>query len=735
MKTGNGQIVLTWTDPLPANTRPNAASIQSPSAGTRLKANSVTIKALVSDNNKNKVRIRVQFSHYSDFRSISGTVYSGYVDSGKVASVTVALTQGFHYYVRVWAQDSRGSFSLGYAGTNFYSNYPPDAPTLLTPAAGAQITGIGTTNFTWSVNDPDGETQASAQIQWQRDQVDNPTVHTNTINSSQHLWTEPPFTFSSNHFYVWRVRTKDPHGAWGAWSDWRRFYVSGVSTPPRPISPIKESAVSEDDAVTFKWKFVDPDPGDTQRKADIRWRVKGQDDNSWIQHFGDTTTPGATGSWTWPANTFDSSVNGPYEWQVRTYDTLGGGVVPSGWSDSAFFRVTRAPGRLSVQPVPDVSAFAGTLGCGQNEAYLAVKGGRKLLGKLGPASSVVWSRVRDDISKATITLNLTAAPDTCQLAAIMRCWQHEVVIFRNGERVWEGPITRIAYRKDSVEIEASDVMAWVYRRIMKQGYDDSYPNLRSVVERAERIIVNALAPDDPEVIPYLTSFNFPDDAKQSRIVPDWSKTAWEEVDDLAQKAGLDYTTVGRRIILWDTHRPIGRLPVMTNGDFGDDPIVTEYGMNFATLYGITNGNGVWGSASKSSAYTGPVEMLSSSYGDSAAASDQTLTTAAKRKLVESFNEQAARGIADRWPIPMVVRVPDNTTLNPEVQVPINYWVPGVWIPLTATHVCREFSQWQKLDSMTVTQTEAGETIQVVMSPAPGAGEDPDADAGAETDGD
>ena len=68
-------------------------------------------------------------------------------------------------------------------------------------------------------------------------------------------------------------------------------------------------------------------------------------------------------------------------------------------------------------------------------------------------------------------------------------------------------------------------------------------------------------------------------------MPPWSTTAWEQVDDLAATAGLDYTVIGRRILLWDTHVPIGRLPTMTDGDFSDSPIVTEYGMQTAHLPG------------------------------------------------------------------------------------------------------------------------------------------------------
>jgi hypothetical protein len=79
---------------------------------------------------------------------------------------------------------------------------------------------------------------------------------------------------------------------------------------------------------------------------------------------------------------------------------------------------------------------------------------------------------------------------------------------------------------------------------------------------------------------------------------------------------------------------------------------------------------------------------------------------------------------------VIVRLPDNSTLNPECNVDINDLVPGVWIPLRASSTLRPVSQMQKLDSVTVTQTASGETVRVVLSPAPMRGQDFDAEQAA-----
>ena len=76
-------------------------------------------------------------------------------------------------------------------------------------------------------------------------------------------------------------------------------------------------------------------------------------------------------------------------------------------------------------------------------------------------------------------------------------------------------------------------------------------------------------------------------------------------------------------------------------------------------------------------------------------------------------------------------MPDNATINPDVNLGFDQLVPGVWIPVRATGTLREVSQWQKLDAVAVEQTgDSGERIMVTMSPAPNGGVDPDADAAA-----
>jgi len=196
-------------------------------------------------------------------------------------------------------------------------------------------------------------------------------------------------------------------------------------------------------------------------------------------------------------------------------------------------------------------------------------------------------------------------------------------------------------------------------------------------------------------------------------------------------------------MLWDTHTVIGRLPTLTDGDFSEPPIVSEYGMQLSNFMAVTNGNGVAGSITienpnrpkNTSIYYpyGPIEMLASSYQESATQSTDAVTPDAVARLQKSLKEQATANQAGRWPTPLVVRVPDNATLDPNCNLGFQQLIPGVWIPLRASGTCRVVTQWQKLDSVTVAATPQGEQVSVVMSPAPGHGLDFEAD-GSDAEG-
>ena len=735
---------------------------------------SVGISAKIDDPNAGQqVKLKIQYSGDNFKPGTVKTITSDYGKQARRVHIKMPnLKINTLYKVRMWTlskKEGKDQVSEDYTGISFWTARPPSVE-LVTPEENTEYQSNQTILFDWKFTDPDEPTspnQDAYQIKYK------------TIGASQytHLPTPPQTgkpgknTFRTflakdlvaNHNYLWTVRARDEQGLWSDWPLAVSFYVRGVQTPPLLLSPIggigTAVVVGVYNAVRFTWKFRDPDPTNRQTQADIRWRVLGTDDvgapgdEGWITHFGVGITPGSVNQWDIEGGYFAPGYI--YEWQVRTYaDKSSGG--PSDWSHSGKFVATIAPGSGNADPMlSELSDPMGALGCGHHRVFVYDRGGRILRGEIKPLARVQWGRKRDDIANCLIDTN-GFDQDCCQLLGDLQSWVHEIVIFRDGERVFEGPITRITYTSESVEIEAKDVMAYLYRRVMRQGYNDAYRRIDltpktpphpvgkpgggpytilgsgTVVDRALQITLNALAYRDPNVLQYVTAISYADDATENRIVADYSQSAWEQIDDLAATAGLDYTTIGRRIIYWDTHRTIGRLPEMRDGDFADPVIVTEYGMQLSNWYAVTNGTGVAGIAYPAGLTSsnwadryGPVEMVSSAYGETEAAnvSTQALTPAQQDALEKSFTQQAQRGIAHRYTTPVVVRVPDNSSLNPQVNIGINQLVPGVWIPLRATLTCRKLAQWQKLDSVDVEEVEGTEYVRVTMSPAPHGGDD------------
>jgi hypothetical protein len=707
-------------------TQPKINGVDAVAEQTTKSMGTVKIGALVDDPDANQpVRLVVYYSG-NNWKTQHGPV-SGTFDAQKRsgagvrdAVVLTGLAKNTLYRARLYSQakDSAPPYplSLKYNSVSFWTNRVP-TPVLVTPTQNQEIAEDQAFIFDWQFVDPDqGDTQKSYQVQYRAASTTtwttlNPASTTAAALTYRNM---AAGSLPANAHYLWRIKVADNHGSWSEWSLERSFFIRGLFTPP-------------------------------------------------LRGAGDI--PGTSNQWQFASGYFIPG--NLYEWQVRTYDQPSR-LVPSGWSTSATFMAAGTPGGSNdAIGAPEDSSIQGALGCGTHRVFVYDRGGQRRRGEVTPLADVQWGRKRDDISNALVTTNGFGA-DCCELLGGLRSWMHELVIFRDGIRVFEGPITRITYQADSVEIEAKDVMAYLYRRIMREGYDDAYRRIdltpltpaeplpatvkggpylitgnSTVVRRAAQIAINALAYEDPNVIPYLTILDNPGDALNSRVVADYSRTAWEEIDDLAATAGLDYVTVGRRIMLWDTHRAIGRLPEMRDGDFSDPVIVTEYGMQTANYFAVTNNSGQWGAKYPLSLNGtnwfkpyGPVEMLASGYGETVgdAVSTEALTPSAVATLRTTYEAQAQRSIAHRWPTPVVVRVPDSSTLNPQINLGINQLIPGVWIPLRATATCRNVSQWQKLDEVAVQETAGVEQIKVTMSPAPNGGDDdPDNNSADQSD--
>jgi hypothetical protein len=738
---------------MPQPSPPSAVIVQgtaddgSTSIATKDTDGFVAVSAVIDDPDAGqKVRLVVRYSTDRKFAHYK-TIASSW--GGQAIRRTVGLSRlskNTHYFMRLYTQD-RGGWYSDFNSVDFWTDRYPGPPTLVSPADNLTFDAADAIVFDWVPVDDDetADPPPSNAFRFRWRVAGTPLVPAGpwsmrgfVTSASTKTW--PGGTFKARTNYEWQVQTRDPQNQWGAWSLIRSFSTLGVTKVPLPLFPASDIAVATDEPSTFKWQFRDPVPTATQGNADLRYRVAGTE--TWITVTGSALTDR---EWTFPEDTFAPGYR--YEWQVLTYRSSSADIV-SDWSNSAYFWTILTPGSLADLATAISETVRGQLGEGDYRAFIFDRGGLVQRGEITAFTKLHWSRLRDDLSPGSVAIE-NYDSDLGDLLSKVHSWMHELVIYRDDERVFEGPIVHRTMQKGKVTLSARDVMGYVYRRILRQGYNDSYHKvdgvqlgLKTITERAGLIIINALSYADPNVLPYLTVVQTGEDAQQSRIVPDYSKTAWQEIDDMAANAGLDYTTSGRRIILWDTHHPLGVLPEMRDGDFTDPPVVTEYGMSMANFFAVTDGNGNWGHATPLGTNSttnpwhqsyGPIEQLASSYGDAAVVDTAELTPQALAVLVEDLRAQARRNIANRWPTPLVARVPDNSGLSPHAPVSINQLVPGVWIPLRVEEIVQPFAQMQKLDTLNVTVEDGKETVAVVLSPAPLSSQDPDG-AGEEDGG-
>lgn len=353
----------------------------------------------------------------------------------------------------------------------------------------------------------------------------------------------------------------------------------------------------------------------------------------------------------------------------------------------------------------------------KHRVFIHDRGGIQRLDELLDIQSLTYSRVRDDTSTAQVNI----APKYCaaQRAVLDRvcagAGRFEAVIYRGDERAWEGPINIVTDTLAGFEVTASDVSQYWAQTVLHAGYSNAYPKIGYTIDRAKKMFTAELARKEAigyNLLGYHVYVQTPTDAKTSRVTLPYQTTLFAEIDDLAAKSGMDYTVIGRRVVIWDTDNNIGQTRTLTNADFlGDGIVVSTYGSQVVTRSIATDGQGAHGQAGGIDPYYGEIESLTSPTEE-----DQNSGNTAPDQA--TLNGQALANLTGKNPAPVIIRVADGASINPNGVLALGDFVPGVFIPVQATVNGRVISQWQKLDKVTFSEDSSGETISVTLSPAP-----------------
>lgn len=341
-----------------------------------------------------------------------------------------------------------------------------------------------------------------------------------------------------------------------------------------------------------------------------------------------------------------------------------------------------------------------TLGNGVNEVWVYSRGGLIPVAPLQNVSSVQWDRVLNDVSYANVTVSTGQHADCCSVLGQIGTWGHELVVFRDGLRVWEGPITNIRWSRGSVSLQAQDVLAYSKRR-----------STAAVSELTPVYVVDqgALAVSrtfnlgaDPNVLAHMQVFGSGTGPQITREVGAYSTYQYDELTEMS-KAGLMWTVVGRSVLLWPNTYVIGQTANLIPAEHMSGEVeLEEDGMELSTTSIFTNDDGGAGSSSTAlDPFYGRVEMLERSD-----AVDNP-----------SLAAEAETHHAQHYPAPLSVNVPQGSVLSCDSPFPTESLVAGVLVPLrVGSGLCKQVTATQQLQNVSVTQDNGGEQVAITVGP-------------------
>lgn len=342
--------------------------------------------------------------------------------------------------------------------------------------------------------------------------------------------------------------------------------------------------------------------------------------------------------------------------------------------------------------------MACTLGCEPNyEVAITYRGNGPTLLTAEP-ERLSWGRSLDDWSEARFEF----PAECCGKLSQVRSWAHEMHIIRDGEEVWVGPVLVDANCRSGNVVIARDMWWWLNRRVI---HSDHVSASQGAVSIAAELIRDGFAPDDPDVLAHLTTYGT--GILGGRNYQANSRYVLDALKDLA-KGSIDFTAIGRRLIVMPQGYVLSQLPMLTCEHFQGNVCATDDGTGAATRAVFTNSQTVsggditvLGEAGGTDPYFGLVEVL---------VSDPTITDP------QTATDAARATVAKGNPPPLLVQPPDGSALSGDTPICINQLVPGVTVPVLLDCTCREVAQDMRLRRLTVSWSDQGEIVAPLLEP-------------------
>lgn len=225
------------------------------------------------------------------------------------------------------------------------------------------------------------------------------------------------------------------------------------------------------------------------------------------------------------------------------------------------------------------------LGCAESwHAQLCCRGGAPIIDL--PFTQLTMSRRVDDMSDASVSIghyteehDYIAPPrlrdDCAGVLATLEPWEHEIVLWRDDELVWAGPVIKPVWTRDTLTITCRDLFQWFERRLLPRDRDFFGTDLAVIF----RILCEDALHRDPS--PNITrSPSLTGIVGDRTIFYDAYLRAADVLRELA-RSGLDFTMIGRDMLVGGTEVPTADLGTLITQHF-DGPELTADGLQTET---------------------------------------------------------------------------------------------------------------------------------------------------------
>ncbi|MEU6594804.1 hypothetical protein ABZ923_37355 [Streptomyces sp. NPDC046881] len=335
-------------------------------------------------------------------------------------------------------------------------------------------------------------------------------------------------------------------------------------------------------------------------------------------------------------------------------------------------------------------------GCGTHTATILDRNGATVT-TAQVLTEVEWNRVLDGTSSARALIQPDG--DCCNRLGRIGSWRSRLVIFRDGQYVWDGPVTDVTWSLGEVEVVAEDVSVWLDNRVPHANRTFTNTDLSEI---AQWLIDDGFAPDDPG---HTVQIVGKAGVAGSRSYSVGIGQTGDHLRQLAE-AGIDYTVIGSKILLLpETFLvSVGRL---SDADLPEGLEVSEDGKSLVTRWIVagSENSGALGSDGGTDPYYGLHERYVEM---SEITDDASATEAAKARRRVSAT------------VPVFVDT-QQVTISPLANISVPSLVPGWALDVTSASTCRKVTQRFKITGLRVTETAGGgdspgtESVQVQVA--------------------